>query len=92
MRGKILEGRGGHIFETMREDLKLYLKSGSYRSETSFRHICFVLPGAQLVLEAERQRLAEAWEEGEDSSKKNPLTLTNNEMQYVVHLLAKEEK
>lgn len=53
--------------------------------------ICVALPGAQLALDAERQRLDEA-QEGEDPSRKNCPVLTNNERQYVVHLLVKEEK
>ena len=54
-------------------------------------HIRVALPSAQLALDAEHQRLDEA-QEGEDPSTKNCPALTNNERQYVVHLLVKEEK
>ena len=50
------------------------------------------LPGAQLALDAERQRLDEAQEGDKDPSTKKCPVLTNNERQYVVHLLVKEEK
>ena len=54
-------------------------------------HIRVTLPGAQSALEAEHQHLAEANDEG-GSILKNCPALTNNERQYGVHLLVKEEK